>query len=51
VAQGKGPEFKPQYCKKKKKKKKNKDKGSLKTITFQGSLVHVIFNDGKDYGK
>jgi hypothetical protein len=26
VAQGVGPEFKPQYCKKKKKRKKEKEK-------------------------
>jgi hypothetical protein len=32
VAQGVGPEFKPQYCKKKKKKKKKLRAGSLEFI-------------------
>jgi hypothetical protein len=43
VAQGEGPEFKPQYCKKKKKKKKEKFLMLLSAYTA-GSMV-------KDYLK
>jgi hypothetical protein len=45
VAQGVGPEFKPQYCKKKKKSKNWERKLSSETISsLENSLPYIFFN-------
>jgi hypothetical protein len=47
VAQGVGPEFKPQYCKKKKKKRRRRNENHL-YVTIVGVFFHflIVFETG-----
>jgi hypothetical protein len=51
VAQGEGPEFKPQYCKKKKKKKKDRAYSRIKdTESYDSHMQSILGTGGEVYG-